>query len=138
MAVKYFTLQEANGLLPIVDKELRTLQALKRQFEEKYLELRRLKEIQYQTSEALDGDPFFTMEAELEFIQIEARSHIQGFHRKGVELKDIEIGLVDFPAIVEGEEVLLCWRQGEAEIGYYHSRRDGFSGRKPISDQLGQ
>jgi hypothetical protein len=54
------------------------------------------------------------------------------FEMKGIELKDIDIGLVDFPTLIQGHEVLLCWRQGEERINYYHSRQDGFSGRKWI------
>jgi hypothetical protein len=132
MTKKYFTLEEANLLLPSVDQELRTLQGLKRQFEDKYLELRRQKEVHTHPLGESEQDPFFMLEAELEFLQIEARNHIQGFYRKGVELKDIDIGLVDFPAELSGEEVLLCWRQGEEKISYYHSRNDGFAGRKPL------
>lgn len=134
MSGKYFTLQQANEMLPAIDKELRAVQALKRQFEDKYRALRQSKE-EYSGEQLGDGeDPFFFMEAELEFIQIEARGHIQGFQLKGVELKDIDMGLVDFPALIDGEEVLLCWRQGEESIRYYHSRHEGFAGRKPISE----
>jgi hypothetical protein len=131
MAVKYFTVEEANELIPVVDKDMRALQSLKHQFEVKYLELKKLKEIDYEGS---DHDPFFTQEAELEFLQIEAKNFIQSFEMKGIELKDIDIGLVDFPAMIGDKEVLLCWRQGEERIEYYHTRYDGYSGRKPISD----
>lgn len=134
MSRKYFTLEEANQMLPTVDQELKTLQELKRKFEEKYLELRRQKENNRHGPIEVDSDPFFILETELEFLQIEARNHIQGFHRNGVELKDIDIGLVDFPALIDGEEVLLCWRQGEEQISFYHNRNDGYAGRKPISE----
>lgn len=134
MSKKYFTLDEANELLPSLDQELRTLQGLKNQFEHKLLELRRQKEVHAHSVNGAEEDPFFMQEAELEFLQIEARNHIQSFHRRGIELKDIEIGLVDFPALLSGEEVLLCWRQGEEKISYYHSRNDGYAGRKLISD----
>ncbi|MBP1993537.1 DUF2203 domain-containing protein [Paenibacillus eucommiae] len=134
MAAKYFTVSEANELIPVVDQELRALQVLKRKFEEKYSQLKKLKEVTYGNVGSLDHDPFFTLEAELEFLQIEARSHIMSFQHKGIELKDIDIGLVDFPALISGEEVLLCWRQGEEKVAYYHSRNDGYSGRKPISE----
>ncbi|SEC55807.1 DUF2203 domain-containing protein [Paenibacillus sp. GP183] len=134
MAAKYFTLAEANELIPVVDQILRALQLLKRKFEVKHLELKKLKEFSYTTESGLDSDHFFTLEAELEFLQIEAKNHIQSFQMKGIELKDIDIGLVDFPAVLEDQEVLLCWRQGEAKIEYYHTRYDGFAGRKPISE----
>jgi hypothetical protein len=50
----------------------------------------------------------------------------------GVEVKDLDEGLVDFPALRGGETVLLCWQLGEDEIGYWHSPEDGFAGRRPL------
>jgi hypothetical protein len=50
----------------------------------------------------------------------------------GVELKDAATGLVDFPAVLEGAPVLLCWRLGEERVEYFHTETDGFAGRKPI------
>jgi len=50
----------------------------------------------------------------------------------GVEVKDVDEGLVDFPALRRGETVLLCWRLGEDEIGYWHTAEDGFDGRRPL------
>jgi hypothetical protein len=132
MTAKYFTLAEANELIPVVDQMLRALQSLKRQFEIKYVELKKLKEVNYAVEGGLDNDPFFTLETEMEFLQIEAKNHIQSFQMKGIELKDIDIGLVDFPALLDDQEVLLCWRQGESKIEFYHTRNDGFAGRKPI------
>jgi hypothetical protein len=52
----------------------------------------------------------------------------------GGEFKGLDLGLVDFPAEIDGEIVLLCWQYGEKEIAYYHSRAAGFAGRKPLSD----
>ncbi len=50
----------------------------------------------------------------------------------GVEVKDLDEGLVDFPALHRGETVLLCWQLGEDEIGYWHSVDGGFAGRRPL------
>lgn len=50
----------------------------------------------------------------------------------GAEVKDLDTGLLDFPALRAGEEVLLCWRVGEDAIGYWHTRDGGFAGRKPL------
>jgi hypothetical protein len=132
MPPKYYTLEEANRKLPLVDQELRKLQTLKQQFEEKYFDLRRKKQMKSGSEHGSTEDPYFMIEAELEFIQIEAKAHMESLHNQGIELKDIDIGLVDFPAIIDGTEVLLCWRQGEERISYYHSLEDGFSGRKLI------
>jgi hypothetical protein len=50
----------------------------------------------------------------------------------GAEVKDIDEGLIDFPALRQGETVLLCWRLGEDEIQYWHRIEDGFAGRRPL------
>ena len=50
----------------------------------------------------------------------------------GVQVKDPDEGLVDFPALRRGETVLLCWKLGEDEIGYWHGLEDGFAGRRPL------
>jgi hypothetical protein len=49
-----------------------------------------------------------------------------------VVLKDADVGLLDFPALREGQEVLLCWRVGEDDVRYWHDHAEGFAGRKPI------
>jgi len=50
----------------------------------------------------------------------------------GAQVKDLDSGLVDFPALHRGETVLLCWRLGEDEIGWWHRVEDGFAGRRPL------
>ena len=50
----------------------------------------------------------------------------------GVEIKDVETGLLDFPAVREGEDVLLCWQVGEDAVEWWHGLDDGFAGRRPI------
>jgi hypothetical protein len=50
----------------------------------------------------------------------------------GVEVKDLETGLLDFPSLRDGEEVLLCWRVGEPAVEWWHRREEGFAGRQRI------
>ena len=50
----------------------------------------------------------------------------------GAVVKDLELGLVDFPSLRDGEEVFLCWRVGEDEIGFWHPVDEGFAGRRPL------
>jgi hypothetical protein len=57
---------------------------------------------------------------------------LNGLAEIGVEVKDAETGLLDFPALRGGEEVLLCWRVGEGAVGWWHRREDGFAGRSRI------
>lgn len=51
-----------------------------------------------------------------------------------ITLRDIETGLVDFPALVNGRQVCLCWRLGEAKVGFWHELDAGFAGRRPLID----
>ena len=50
----------------------------------------------------------------------------------GIVVRDIDRGLIDFPAIIEGREVYLCWQLGEEEVGYWHELDAGFDGRQPL------
>ena len=50
----------------------------------------------------------------------------------GVVVKDLDTGLVDFPSVRDGRDVLLCWRLGEDEVAFWHRYDDGFAGRRPI------
>ncbi len=59
-------------------------------------------------------------------------SALEQIHATGCVVKDLEVGLLDFPARINGEAVYLCWRLGEDRIRFYHSQDEGFSGRKPI------
>jgi hypothetical protein len=52
----------------------------------------------------------------------------------GIVLRDLDRGLVDFPALRNGREVYLCWEEGETEIGYWHEPDAGFAGRRPLAD----
>jgi len=53
-----------------------------------------------------------------------------------VQVKDLDIGLLDFPCQVEGEVILLCWKLGEETITHWHSTTEGFASRKPIDDRI--
>ena len=57
---------------------------------------------------------------------------IERVQETGCVLKDLEMGLIDFPALYHGQEVCLCWKLGEPAIEYWHGTDEGFAGRKPI------
>ncbi|HXW63365.1 MAG TPA: DUF2203 domain-containing protein [Candidatus Acidoferrales bacterium] len=60
------------------------------------------------------------------------REALERIHSTGCIVKDLEVGLLDFPARIGGEEVYLCWKLGEDRIRFYHRQDEGFAGRKPI------
>jgi hypothetical protein len=49
-----------------------------------------------------------------------------------IQIKELERGLVDFPSLVAGREVFLCWQEGEEDVSYWHEIEDGFAGREPL------
>jgi hypothetical protein len=57
---------------------------------------------------------------------------VEEVHALGVVVKDLDSGLVDFPGLRDGEPILLCWRLGEDEVGWWHRPEDGFAGRQPL------
>ncbi len=63
------------------------------------------------------------------------REVINRIQETGCVLKDLDEGLVDFPAMLGGREVYLCWKLGEERIGYWHGMDEGFAGRKPLDDE---
>ena len=54
----------------------------------------------------------------------------------GAQIKDLDIGLIDFPTMYRGREVLLCWKLGEERIAFWHGTDEGFKGRKAINDEF--
>ncbi len=62
------------------------------------------------------------------------RSALIELREREVVLRDLDRGLVDFPALRDGREVYLCWQEGEVEIGYWHDLESGFGGREPLDD----
>jgi hypothetical protein len=69
---------------------------------------------------------------EVEASHSELNEIVARFTGEGVQVKDMDRGLIDFPAEVDGQDALLCWHVGEPRIGYWHSPDDGFAGRRPL------
>ncbi|WP_424767619.1 DUF2203 domain-containing protein [Paenibacillus sp. sgz302251] len=136
MENKRFTRSEANALLPQLKADLRQLQQVMEQFEDLHTEYQMTKATYKQAHKgSMDAqDPFFEMESKLDFMKIETDLLIENFSRKGVLLKMIKPGLLDFPAMLDGEEILICWKEGEDEASHYHGWHDGFIGRKPFPE----
>jgi hypothetical protein len=76
--------------------------------------------------------------AEREKAVQDAKDTLAEMEAIGVQLKDLEKGLLDFPCSIDGKTVLLCWKLGEKEIGFWHSPEDGFAGRKPLDGRFGK
>jgi hypothetical protein len=63
---------------------------------------------------------------------VELQNRIAAFERRGIVLRDLDQGLIDFPSVRDGREVYLCWIDGEDDIAFWHELDAGFGGRQPL------
>ncbi len=119
---KLYTVEEANALLPYLAP---TLVELREKFEEAEVIKRRMTRAAATNGGSSERDGWSRTLARVG----ELVDRLQEWE---LELRDIATGLVDFPAIVDGEEAWLCWRLGEQDVAHWHSRKEGFSGRRPL------
>lgn len=122
---RYFTLQEANQLIPKLEQYLIELRELRGELEALGAELTPL----FRIIRNNGGHPKTP-----QFIQMVDRFHeiIKQIHSHGCVLKGMDEGLIDFPHLRDGREVYLCWKSGEKEIYYWHDLETGFSGRQSL------
>ena len=74
-------------------------------------------------------------DAEMSRVMKKLEGEVQKLEEMGCVLRDISTGLVDFPAVRLGERVWLCWKLGEEHVGFWHTRHEGFGGRKPVKSE---
>ena len=131
---KTFTLDEANVLLPILESLLKRAMDAKQEIEAIDQELQNVGHRIFLMGGSLVDIPKVTArKAEREnHIQL-IKDSVTEIHATGVQVKDLDMGLLDFPCIVEGETVLLCWKYGEGHnVQHWHGLAEGYAGRKPI------
>jgi len=133
---KRFTLPEAQRLIPLVDRLLQEAIRLKPDFDKAGAELAKMKErIHMMGGSVVDRPPFVEVKERRDRASQGLRKAIQELIDLGVELKDLDSGLVDFPTLFRGREVYLCWKIGETAIEFWHGE-EGFRGRKPIDQDF--
>ena len=133
-----FTLDEAQTLLPVLDALLRRAQSQGRRCAELEVELEQLRQqIAMRGGMHVDVTRAARQRAERDRALQDTKDALAEVESIGVQIKDLEKGLLDFPCLLEGKTVLLCWKQGEKEIAFWHSVEDGFAGRKPIDARFG-
>lgn len=135
MADKYFNREEAEELLPLIEHCLMEARETKEKVEDLDRELSRAKtEIMVLGGSFPPYKKLATNRSERETKMAQLQEAIERIQETGCVVKDLDEGLVDFPAIREGEEVYLCWKLGEERIGYWHGIEEGFAGRKPLGE----
>jgi hypothetical protein len=121
---KHFTKEEASALLPQIRLWFRRIHQLREELEkcEKRLEAKR------QPGADMGGptvNQWVSLMSEINGVFYE-------FHTREIQVKDLDRGLIDFPAIVGGKEVFLCWEQDEEDVEYWHDIDSGYAGREPL------
>ncbi|HET8894041.1 MAG TPA: DUF2203 domain-containing protein [Gaiellaceae bacterium] len=130
--MRHFTPEEANAALEQVRPLVEKMVAHRRAHVEA---LTRQEELEERIKGNGGGIPPSTLAEAAEEVEREARAlakAIDEIDEHGAQVKDLDEGLIDFPALHEGETVLLCWKLDEDEIRYWHSVEDGFAGRRPL------
>jgi hypothetical protein len=137
MADRTFTLQEAQNLLPVLESLLRTAMDGKKLIEAVDNELQELAHRVLMSGGLLvNVVQMARRKAEREKAIRRVKDTLAEINAIGVQVKDIEIGLLDFPCKVEGRVVLLCWKLGEQGITHWHTSSEGFAGRKPVDERI--
>jgi len=131
--MRQFTVEQANRTLPLVRRIVEDVVAQHRRWRETILELDLV-------ASASRSDDAQTRSEELEQRALAYARELDDYQREladlGIQLKDPRLGLVDFPAELDGRPVLLCWHLGEPEVRFWHEVDPGYAGRRPLVPQL--
>ena len=134
---KRFTLAEAQSLIPEVDRLLREALDAKSDYQDAEQVINEFTEhVMMMGGVVVDRDRALTARSRRDEAAARMRSGIEAVVETGCLVKDLDIGLVDFPTLFRGVEVYLCWKLGESGIGFWHGVDEGFRGRKPIDQDF--
>jgi hypothetical protein len=134
---KTFTFEEASTLLPVLRALLKRAMEGKQLIEVVEKEIQDLRHrILLSGGLSVNVPVVARRRAERDKALQEIKDALAEIEAIGVQVKDLDIGLLDFPCAVEDETVLLCWKYGEEKIAFWHGMEEGFRGRKPIDERI--
>jgi hypothetical protein len=135
--MKTFTFDEAQSLLPVLESLLRRAREGKEAAEQVESALTDVsRRIFLSGGMKVDVSAVARQRAELDGHLQRVRESIAEIDAIGVQVKDLEAGLLDFPFRLEDKVVLLCWRMGEPAIEHWHTLESGFQGRQPVDERF--
>ena len=123
--LKHYTRAEARGLLPQIRRWLKRAQDRRAELERRDERLGAMME----PGRDLGGD---LVNAWVRAMP-DLKDALLEFHRRDIQIKDLDRGLIDFPALIGGKEVFLCWEQDEEDIEFWHELDAGYAGRERLS-----
>ncbi|HSZ16960.1 MAG TPA: DUF2203 domain-containing protein [Terracidiphilus sp.] len=135
--MKTFTFDEAQSLLPVLESLLKRAIESKQAAEKVEADLSALSQRIYVSGGMrVDVGKVAKQRAEIETHTQRMRETVAEIDSIGVQVKDLETGLLDFPFRLDDEIVLLCWRLGETTIEHWHTVEAGFQGRQPVDERM--
>lgn len=130
--MKLFTLDEAEALLPSLRDALAEMQRCKREIDAARTALAEVAGHSSGNGHLTNQDELAATRRRAEALVDELNTHLAAINEQGIEVKDLEAGLLDFPSEQDGRVVYLCWRIGEDRITWWHELDAGFAGRQPL------
>ena len=121
---KHYTREEARALLPQIGEWFRQIEVLRASMKKHDQRVETLMDAGTDRGGQTVNDWVRTM--------VDLQHVLGEFQSRGILIKDLDRGLIDFPAIIGGREVFLCWEKGEEDIEFWHDLESGFSGREPL------
>ena len=135
--MRTFTIDEAQSLLPVLESLLKRAIDGKQAAEKVETDLADVaRRIYFTGGMKVDAAEILKQRSELEEHLKRVRETIAEIDAIGVQVKDLDTGLLDFPCRVDDEVVLLCWRMGETSIEHWHTMDAGFKGRQPVDERF--
>jgi hypothetical protein len=134
---RYFTLAEAQAVLPKVERALRDVLFHRAEYQSAEAELNRmLQQIQMAGGSRVSPGPILALRARRDVSAAALKGSFEQIERLGALIKDLDTGLIDFLTLYHEREVCLCWKLGEDKIRFWHGTEEGFPGRKRIDDEF--
>jgi hypothetical protein len=135
--MKTFSRDEAQSLLPLLDSLLTRAIEAKEAAEQLQLEMQQLKQRIFLSGGMTVDLRWVALNREAAETNVtKANDALNEIDSIGVQVKDLDTGLLDFPCRVGEEVVLLCWKRGEERIDYWHTTDAGFRGRRPLDERF--
>lgn len=134
---RYFTLEQAEELLPTVAGAMEHVASLKAMLDEASADLRaEATRIMLTGGAIVRAEAVASARGRAQSLTPRLQEAVESVQRYGCVVKDLDEGLVDFPTLYRGQEVYLCWKSGEPRIQFWHGLEEGFRGRKPIDEDF--
>jgi len=134
---RFFSLTQAEKLLPLLESAIRQAITRKAEYDQAEAEWQSFSQRLMATGGMqVDRARLLEQKKRREAVALELKDCVERVQEFGCVVKDLEIGLIDFPTLFNGQEVYLCWKLGESGIQFWHGVQEGFRGRKAIDAEF--